>query len=496
MKTRLILIALSALVVLLALPGIASAYRFEVMKPGGNTSLRINDVDPTKDYTIRLVRGSDEQFRDDGGPGTDQTLNSLNIQVGDVVQIFQPAIADPTPDPAPAPTAAFTVPNLTISASAGSPVVSGTGPDGWTAFTNALPACGGPSDVRSAPIVGGAWSTSFATPAAAAQQFSVRAYSPNGDSIGTWNQISVRIPGDAGCITADASDDGDDFASKPFSVYTSGLDTVVVPTVRIVLRRGSTVLAEANNDEVDLTRANKPAPGDVIDVYRPKDAATPAYSWTIPKIGASFDTGSNLVAVDAPMAAEIGIGVCRPVYCGFYSERVATDLPAGRTLFDFAVPQSYYRARALHTDDSIDGWWISSDLRYFYSFEAVAGDLTSPNGKISLAKSIDAKKLKSRVKFEMTSNEAGSAAFTLSAAAAKKGKKAIKLGSTEGAVKVGSNKITLKLSKSGKKAVKGIVKGGKSRKATLTVTLTDAAGNVTTVVKSTTLKVKKPKRRR
>lgn len=491
MRRKLLFASLCVLAVAMFIPSSAGAYRYMIDNPGHNSSNTVSAIDPSQSFTVRQTRGGVEQFRTNQPAGAENYYFFREILAGDVIEIYQPQTATP-PDSSPVST--FTVPDVTINATAGSPAVTGTAPDGWTAVVTAESPCSGPSPSLSTIAGGGAYSVTFATPAVTGQSFHLSTISPTGDFVGRWENIRSRIPGDAGCVWADATSTA--FEERPYHVGVWGLDGTI-PSTRLVLRRGGTTIADDNNTQLSLKPDQKPLPGDVIDVYRPEDAGAAAYSWTIPQISGVFDTGNDLAAIDAPAAAEIGVWLCRPLVCSSGGDRGAVDTPAGRSFFDFAKPQGYYRSYDIAPDTVAEGYWYSPNYMQEYDFNLVPGDLTAPGLKISLAKSLKAEKLgKKKLKLKLTSNEAGNATATLALAPAKKGKKAVRLASGKGAVKAGRNTLSLKFSKSGRKALKKLIKGGKSRKATVTVSLTDASGNVTTVVKSTTIKVKKPKKKR
>jgi hypothetical protein len=384
---------------------------------------------------------------------------------------------------------------VTINATAGSPFVTGSAPDGWTLVVTSTPACSGTSTSLSTIAAAGVWAVTFPTPAQQGQRFPVTAVSPTGDYAGRWDYNFSRIPGDSECVWADA-DSQDPFEERPFGIGTWRLDDSI-PTTRIVLRRGAAVIADVDDSSTSLRRDQKPLPGDVIDVYRPEGAASPAYSSTIPHVSGVFDPGNDLVAVDGPAAAELWVTFCRPLACVSNGERSVVDVPAGRTFFDFTKPQSYERPYDVLPDSVAEVSWYAADYKLEYDFNIVPGDLTAPGLKLSLAKSLKAEKLgKKKLKLKLTSTEAGNATATLALAPAKKGKKATRLAGGTGSVTAGGNTLSLTFSKSGKRALKSLTRSGKSRKATVTLSLTDASGNVTTITGSTTLKVKKPKKRR
>jgi hypothetical protein len=489
-KTPLILA--TALLALFLLPASASAYRFNVDNLGASGSVSVDDLDTAQGSTLRVMNGGVEAARLDSDAGADYHEVTATVQPGWVIEVYQPKVVGP---PGGAPTAKLVVPNVTVTPVPGSTAVTGTGPDGWSIQAQRSASCFPLMEMRTALVSGGNWSAALRTPIKGQDQFGATALSPSGDTVSTVDPI--KAPGDGQCVMVMAATNTPATSSKPFSIGTSGLDPAI-PSTRIVLRRGAAVLADANNSSTSLPPTAKPSPGDTIDVYRPQGAPTPAYSWTIPQISSVYDIGANLIAVDGPAASRVLGAPCRPFNCDpmymFYGQPTL-NTPAGRTLLSMAAQQvaagPYDLSRTFLPGDKAIAGWVSPNGAMFYFLDSVEGDLTSPTGKASLSKSTSASKLakSGRLKFKLTSSEAGKAASSLTIAAKKKGKKPVKLGSAKGAVKAGSNKISLKLSKSGKKAVKKLARSGKSVKATLTITLTDASGNATTVVKTTTLKV-------
>lgn len=491
-KSHLVLVAM--LFALLLLPASASAYRFDVDALGASDDVTVNDLDSSQGSTLRVMNGNTEVQRLDSGSGADTHQVTATVQPGWVIEVYQPAVVGP---PLVPPTAKLVVPNVTIAPVPGATTVTGTAPDGWSVQLQRSAACFPSMEIHAALVSGGTWSAALRTPIKGQDGFDAIAVSPTGDTVSPGG--SDEVPGDGQCVMVSTISNSTTPASKPFVVSATGLDGAI-PTTRIVLRRGGAVLADQNSASINLPASTKPSPGDTIDVYRPQGASSPAYSWTIPQISSVYDIGAGLVAVDAPAASRVMATPCRPFACSLefvlYGPST-TSTPAGRTLLTMAPQQvlagPYDLSRGFLPGDLAIAGWVAPDGSKFYLFDSVAGDLTAPSGKLSLPKSTSASKLRKsgKFKFKLSSSEVGNASIALTIPAKKKGKKPVKIGSLKASIKNGSNKLSLKLSKSGKKAVKSLERSGKSVKATLTITLTDASGNVTTIVKSTTLKAKK-----
>lgn len=136
--------------------------------------------------------------------------------------------------------------------------------------------------------------------------------------------------------------------------------------------------------------------------------------------------------------------------------------------------------------------YTSSDWQTWFSSDVPVGDLTPPAGKVTLAKRVTLAKLRSALKFKLNTNEAGTARAKLTyKLKGKKKSRDVTLASAARAVVVGNNTLTLKFSRKGKTLVKKLNAAGKSLTGTVTVTLTDASGNVTTLIKRTKLVAKK-----
>jgi hypothetical protein len=484
-KPRFLLAALLTLTALMIIPSGAGAYRFAVESPNSATSNYLYDIDPNQNFTVRVMDGAVQTYTVNQPAGASDYYFYATVNDGNTIEIFQP-------QGALTPSGSFTVPPVTVTPAAGSPTVTGSAPNGWGVHVRTDPPCNGESVLRSTTAAGGSYSLTFPTPAVPGEHFTISAVSPIGDWIGRWGQVGTQVPGDGNCIWADAKDNVDPFDAQPYGFGVYALDTSAIATTRIVLRRGGTILADRDATNMDLPKSIKPTPGDVIEVYRPKTAGSPSYSWTIPQISELFDAGNDLVAIDAPAAHELAAEVCRPFVCGPSPEPSALNTAAGRTIFDFAHPERGTAPYDIQPDTQVTGWWVAADSSRSYDFSAVPGDLTAPSGRLTMPKSLKARKLRNKLKFKFVSSEAGrqTSKLTLDPATggAAAAKKPVVLATGSGPVKAGTNTLSLKIGKSGKKALKAVVKQKKNRRATLTVAVTDSAGNSTTVVKSTTLK--------
>lgn len=497
-RTRSLLLALATVACTAALlPSGAAAeavYTYEVSHDRQNdySYLSVYRLDTTKNSTFRVMRGAVVQARSDNSAGYSSTGMYLGsgIEPGDVVEVYQPQTANPVPDSVPTET--WTVPTLTATVTAGQPTVTGTSGAASLVRVRNSPACdeGGEQAVF-ASLSGGLYSAALPIAPAASDYYSVMAVEPDNDSV----RINDRVPGDAYCVEIDAAVQtyGPIPDAFPFEVDVWGLDQSI-PTTRLVLRRSGSIIADENSTDLDLTAAQKPLPGDVIEVYRPAAAPTPAFTMAIPNVVSTFDPGNDLVAVDAPAAKYVDAQACTVFDCAKWSERVSSAVPAGRTLFSFVQPFGWSPPFDLQPDSQVESEWVSADSHIYYEVTASVGDLTSPVGKISLAKKLKLKKIGKRIKFKLNSNEAGTLKAKLTTATPKrrgKSKKQVTLASSKTlAAKAGSNTVNLTVSKTGKKSIKKLVSYKKSQTATLSITLTDAAGNVTTVVKSTKLALK------
>ncbi len=446
----------------------------------------VSRLDFTKLTTVRLMHGAAQIARQNLGSGYDRITASGSMVPGDVVEVYQGAapFADP---PGVAPTETFTIPPMSVGGTPGSSVAVGTAEDGAAVRVRRIRACSEDSDSVDGARTPGAFNATFAGPIEVGDLLVAKVTQPDGDSV--W--IQSRVPGDAFCFYVDAGSRSYDYYEQfPYRVAANALDTGVVATTKVLLRRGGAVVAEKDDYQLPLTPAQKPLPGDVIEVYRPKDAASPAKTVTIPPLAGIFDAGSDRAAVNAPASSMVAAEICRAVDCASSSWRSARNTAAGRTIFDFTQDWGWSDKIDVRSDDQALGWWYSPDEHINVSFDLVPGDLTPPAGRLTVAKRLN---LRRKIRLRLRSDEAGVADVALTVPklprAAAKGP--VKLATAKATIKNGANTISLKLTRSGRKAFKRIAKSGKSSGATFSVTLTDAAGNASTVTKKTKLAVNK-----
>lgn len=488
-KTRTLLVGLittfAVLAVMPAGAGAAAIYRYQVQDLGTGADGDVYNLDSTKRTTIRVMRGITELHRKNQGSGSSSIWFNSAAESGDVIEVYQHPAGDPVlPDPPGVPpTETFVIPPLTVDAAPGNPVVTGAAADGWAVRVLMWQSCEWmATDSRDAIRVPGAYSAQFPFPALAGGGLRVTQTSPVGDLVSR----RATIAGDGRCIDIDALL-SDSTSTNPYRIEIDGLDPAG-PSVRTVLRRAGAALADNNNDTLWLSADKRPSPGDVIEVYRPEGAPTPAFIYTIPSYGAIVDQESNLIAANVEAGSQLGVWACRRNECSVRSERGTRSFGAGRTIFDLGAPFDTDRPYDILPNDLAGAWWVSADEQASLSFDAAPGDLTPPVGRITLAKRIKLARVARKQKFKLTSNEAGRARCSLTIpSTAGRGSSAaartITLATSKGAVKAGRNTLTLKATKTGKKAIARLLSQQKSVKATLTVTLSDSAGNVSTVVK-------------
>lgn len=469
-----------ALVVLLTATATASAeplYGYNV-RLGSSGFVKAYRLDTTKTTTLRVMRGAVEQGRVDQGTGVGMIESWIDIQAGDVIQIYQGVVNPPHPPVTP-PTETFTVPNLTATGTAGSQIVTGAAENGTEVRVKRIHVCTEDSDSVVAARSPGSYSATFATPNQSGDWLYTMDTQPDGDIV-----ISqFRVPGDTPCIGADAQTQEDGYYNAtPFKVFVNGLDMGAIPTVRTVLRRAGTIIGEDNSGVVDLQVDRRPQPGDVVEVYRPAVAAAPTFSWTIPQMSGVFDAGGDLAAIDAPASHYIEVEDCRAKDCGGRSTRMLHGTAAGRSFYSFKDAWGWDGPVDVLADDQVFCSWYSSDGNNSFRFNLAPGDLTAPKGKLTVAKRLN---LRRKLRIKLSSNEAGKAvvALTVPKLPSTAAKRSVKLATAKATVKSGVNTISLKLTKAGKKSLKRISRGAKAPAATLTVKLTDAAGNSSTITK-------------
>jgi hypothetical protein len=446
--------------------------------PGGD--LRVNDLDTAKDTRV-VVTSSTGTLRDDhtqpSGSDTFYRGSIDGLSPGDIVTVRQPSASV-------TPTETYTIPVFSLNVVTGATVITGTLPAGLVAGVS--------NDYRcdSRPLARSHGAGPFSQPTSKilpGEQVSLYALSAAGDQ----TSYIVASPGETPCVAIRTDGHvlpppGSPPDPAQYTVGVSHLIKSIAQNVRVVVRHGNSVLTDASADSmyVNSTFSTAPLPGDVVDVYRPKTAATPSYSVTIPQVTAKFDPTIDLLAVDAPPAAAIYTGTCRAFACSNENIRARLDLPAGRSFYDFSKSEGAYAPLDLRPDDFASVEYLSPDQMFELHVRGQAGDLVPPKQSFKLPSSLKlsaiVKALKKGLKIKLKSNEAGTAKLTLG-----------KLATAKGNVKVGTTTLKFKFTKSGKKAINKLAAKGKKAKSlsvTLTSVVTDGSGNASTVAKTTKIK--------
>ncbi|MBJ7458933.1 MAG: hypothetical protein JHD02_07095 [Thermoleophilaceae bacterium] len=494
-----LLVTVAALLVSSAVPAQAgTTYDFNVglddgvysSTPGGNVAISGLSFADTRRIVVTAPSGS---VRLDTGvlaAGASNYFSShlTGFAPGDTVSVRQPGSSV-------APTESFTIPNTGLSVVTGATAITGTVPAGWSGNVRGDYRCGLPTVTQT--FGAGAFSMPYSR-ILPGETASLTNFNTSGDYI----ELVRHSPGETPCVRVDAISDapyspGGAADPTPYEVGVDHLLTSVSQSVRIVLRRGATILADASQDTTygSTEFATKPLPGDIVDIYRPKTAPSPSSSMTLPPVSGVFDAAVDKVAINTPAAGLITAYFCRTYVCATQNARSALNVPAGVKLLDFAAPQSRYAAMDVRPDDVVTGLFEDPDHTIDYYFEITPGDLVAPTQSFRLAGKLKRKSLikafKKGFKVSLSSTEVGSAklSLTLPLASTKSKKKprTITLANATRPVVIGTTTVYLKFTKSGRKALKGLPKKT-SRSATLTSTVTDTSGNASTIVKKTKIK--------
>ncbi|MGK2877987.1 MAG: hypothetical protein ACSLFF_05370 [Solirubrobacterales bacterium] len=498
-----LLVAVTAL--LACSTGVAQAgaiYDFDVELDDGvqhltvGGDLRVTGLNSAQTRRIIVAPPSGPNRLDSGVVVSSSTSYSppyiTGLAPGDTVSVRQPGDS-------PGPTEVFTIPDASLNVFTGATVLTGSVPAGWIGSVRGDYRCELPLTVQT--VGAGAFSVPYSK-VLPGEVVALSLFNPTGDRV----ELNRHSPGETPCVEVEAilyppSAPGGAVDPSPFEIDVDHLILSVSPSVRLVLRRGSTILADVSEDisYAGINFPTKPLPGDVVDVYRPKTAPTPTFSMTLPQVSGVFDPAVDKVAMKTPAAGMIAAYFCRTYICSGENLRASLNVPAGVNLLDFSRAQSYYPAMDLRPDDLNAGVYEDPDHTLSYYFEITPGDLVAPTQSIKLAGKIKRSKLikafKKGFKIKLQSTEAGTAklSLTLPPASTKSKKKpkkkprTITLASATKPVRVGSTTIFLKFTKSGKRALKKLPKKG-SRSAVLTSTVTDASGNASTIVKKTKIK--------
>lgn len=454
----------------------------------------VSGLDTTKSATIRVLRlGVPLPYTQVyASAPAESSFGAADITSGDVIEVQQPTatVAE-----------TFTLPAFSLTGTAGSAAASGQAPDG--AFTSVTYSAecfsGNDRDIRIAPQ-GGAFALTYPRALVPGSLLELHSYSGKGDEL----YFRDRIPGESPCMEADAFVQplyaGALPDPTPFRIYANDMRGTVAPSARIVLRRAGAAIIDYSDasasDSISYSTAIQPQAGDVIELYRPQAAPAPTSTFTIPGVSSIFDKSNSLVAVDAPAASAIQI-YTGSLYAMYSNGRSVRDSAAGRTIFDFKVPQDGLTPIDLSIPDFITADWYSLAQRGHLKVGVVPGDLSPPALAIKLAKKFKLKKLGSKVPLSVSASEPVQATIRMTLPAKLKGTKSSKtksptiVASAKLSLKAGTTKLKLKITKAGKKVLKRIRKQRlPNQTATVTVTATDAAGNSATTTKTTKLAAK------
>jgi hypothetical protein len=459
-------------------------------------ALEVAGLNTAQSARIRVLRSGVPipAYTHDYAPAAPSEANfsPQDITAGDVIEVQQPqgAVVE-----------TFTVPNVSLTGTAGSPNVTGHGPDGaYVVATYEAECFGSPEkDFRVTPQ-GGAFSLAYPKVLTAGGNLEVRAFPGKGDSVDFFD----RIPGETPCFEAYAYDYPpypDSLpATEPYRIEADSMRQTIATSSRIVLRRAGAAVVDFSDagasQSIGKTTAVRPSAGDIIELYRPQGAPQPVATFTIPSVKAVYDGSNSLVAVDAPPATRLA-ATARSIFQMYSNSRFALNTANGRTLLNFAVSQTTESALDLSQLDFFLADWESGDQHGRVQVNITPGDLTAPTLGIKLASKFKLAKLGSSFKVSVSSSEAAKATLTLTLPAKLKGVKSsktkspTKVASANASLVAGNNKLKLKITKAGKKLLKRIrAKHLPTQTATLTVTAIDQSGNATTKVKTTKLAAK------
>lgn len=504
-RTVATLVAIASVVGVLGSASSASAaavYRYEVgidngaynAVVGGLLTVRQLNTAQTFKIVVRPPTGADRYSTTQPAGASSWSAGLIaGLSPGDIVDVYQPAVAATA-------TETYTIPPVSLNVVNGATALTGNVPPGFAvAVLNGDYRCTmNPQPTR---LGVGAFSVPYPT-ILPGESVYLYALSPSGDSF----SLNAHSPGETPCVTVDAAGKpapppGAGPGENPYNLYVGHMLTYLAPSVRAVLRRGTSVLADvsADNTSASASFTTRPLPGDVVDIYRPKTAPNPTYSIAVPQVTARFDPAADLVAVDGPAAGIQNVTVCRQYYCGLQNLRAMIGTPAGRTFFSFAAPQGEFAPLDLRTTDIVNTRFSDSDFKLEFRTQAELADLVAPAQSFKLASKLKRKSLvkafKKGFKIGLTSNEVGTAklTFTLrpvtskSKKKSKKKPKTVTLATTTRPTTNGTTRVYLRFTKSGKSALRKLSKKS-SRTAVLTSIVTDASGNVSTVVKKTKIK--------
>lgn len=457
-----------------------------------NGRVIVNGLNAGLSHTVRVLRLGVQQYIQTGPSGTQSDVAAPLVTGGDQVEVQQPTgtVLE-----------TYTIPEVSLAGTPGSPVVTGKAPDGAVVNARYRPTCYSEDpDVFPATPAGGVFSATYPRPMAAGGVLDLTVYPGKGDQI----TYADHVPGETICMYGSEffypPQIGETPDPTPYQLNASEFRKTVATGARLVLRRAGAIADEvtdpATASSLSLETSVRPTAGDVLEVYRPAAAPTPSATYTIPSLSSVYDTTNNLLAIDAPAAHRLGASV-GSLYSMGSNYRATLNTGSGRTIFDFASGQGTQPPFGLASADYFQSSWVSPDTLRRFAVSATPGDLNPPALQLKLASKFKSNK---SIKASLTSNEAVSAKIALTLPAklktpkSKKFKKAKSprlVASRTVSLPAGTTKVTLKLTKTGKKLFKSLRgKRYPTQTATVTVTATDSSGNASSTVKKTKLAIR------
>lgn len=445
-------------------------------------SVRVDLVEPAVTHTLRLRRGDLELSRASSRVGdASLTGGHPTLRPGDVVELYKPAI--PKGAPAVAPIASYRIPDVSLAYANGA--VTGTAGESTQARLDYSPPCGGLAGARRVDLdlVAGAFTDRRQLPPGTRMELAAF------DGVGDVTAIDAVAAGESPCLIVYGSEvpflsPSDPSAAKPFQVYLYGLSDSVANSVRLVWRRGASVVEDQSTpgSTISVHSSTRPRAGDRFEVYRPMNAAEPLSVQTLPEIRAVFDSEARLLRVDAP-AAEAIVTYLRDI-TGVNEDSGISLAPvsAGRTFFDFDAPPNQAPSAPFPEEIAEVGWQALGGTPGYF-FLADPGDLTRPEVRMLTGRKLRLSRAGKRFSLKLRVAEPVTGTLTLSVPRRGGGGAPLKLAVARIKKRAGTSRVVARLNRRGRAEAKRLTRNGRGHPATLTLKVKDAAGNATTSVK-------------
>lgn len=486
---------LTATLLVLALPSVAAAgqvFKFSTTFYGVGGSyatearayFSLTGLDSTKNTRIELRHGTDASYRtinQTAGSTAYYSGDITGMVPGDTIEVYQPQAAS-------TPIEAYVTPVAELNFQVGSKSVSGTAPADQILEIDSDTGCSYFDTAQRVSRTGEAFQTELALSVIPGDGVRSALFSSTGDYTGRYQYA----PGETPCIWASALPSsslapGAATLANPYTVSAQGFSSTVASDAKIEhVRAGSVLFSDEFTDYYWDADYDQPTlPGDQFNIFRPKNAASPSSTITVPQVSAVFDPTVDLVAVDGPALSFVSSWSCAQYICASENGRRTGARPAGRTILDFSAYQSWDSPVDLQSEDRVYVQVVNEARSLGYVFAATPGDLVAPTQKLTLASKLKLSKLLKAVKrgqkVKVRSSEAATATLTLKLGSTK-------LASGKRSVAAGTSSVTLKFTKAGKKTLGRLKSKGrrlKSSKATLTSVLVDASGNSSKLTRTT-----------